>query len=106
MGIIKRFNIQRHSKTLRSLDYENMPTGAMREGSSVESGRLSDELYEGTSRVPRSKDGDEDAGPEPTAHLPVAGERPHPKAQWDDVRGEWVIWSDEAADWVPVTDAE
>ena len=104
MGILNRANFRRHTKTLRSLDYENMPSSVMRDGT-TDSGRISDELYEGTRRVPsRDLDGD-DAAAEPTAHHPVQGERPSSRAQWDDVRGVWVEWSDDAGDWVPVEGA-
>lgn len=29
-------------------------------------------------------------------------ERPHPKAQWDDAEGRWIIWDKAANAWVPV----
>jgi hypothetical protein len=101
MGIIRKTNFRRHTRTLRTLDYENMSSSAMREGS-PESGRLSDSLYEGTSRVPPRPVDPDEVVEEPTAHHPIAGERPHPRAQWDDVRGAWVVWDEEAGDWVPV----
>jgi hypothetical protein len=100
MGILRNMNYRRHTRVLRSLDYENMPASTMREGDGNSSGRLSDSLYEGTNRVPSSGEQGDDV--EPTAHLAVQGQRPHPKAQWDDVRGVWVVWDDAAGDWVPV----
>jgi hypothetical protein len=29
-------------------------------------------------------------------------ERPHPKAQWDDAEGRWVLWDRAAGAWMPV----
>jgi len=26
--------------------------------------------------------------------------RPHPRAQWDDANGNWIIWSEAAGQWV------
>jgi hypothetical protein len=101
MGILRNSNFRRHTRTLRSLDYENMSSSVMRESGNHDSGRLSDELYEGTRRVPKGAVSDAE-GPESATHLAVQGERPHPRAQWDDVRGAWVIWDDEAGDWIPV----
>jgi hypothetical protein len=101
MGILRNSNFRRHTRTLRSLDYENMPSSVMRESGNHESGRLSDELYEGTSRVPRGPAAEVEV-PEDAPHLAVRGERPHPRAQWDDVQGVWVVWDDEAGDWMPV----
>jgi hypothetical protein len=101
MGIVRKSNLRRHTKTLRSLDYENMSSTSMHEGAN-ETGRLSDSLYEGTSRLPPPKTDPDAVVAEPTPHAPVQGARPHPRAQWDDVRALWVVWSDEAGDWVPV----
>lgn len=100
MGILRKVNFRRHTHTLRTLDYENMPESVMREGRS-ETGRLSDSLYEGTSRVPGGAYDPDEVVP-PGIHQPVAGERPHPWAQWDDVRACWVVWDEDAGDWVPV----
>lgn len=101
MSILRKMNFQRKMHTLRSIDYENMDPAAAREGRS-DSGRLSDSLYEGTSRVPVPEGGlPADDAPK-VDHLPVQGERPHPRAQWDDLNGHWIVWSDEVGDWVPV----
>jgi hypothetical protein len=99
MKIMRTVNFRRRTRTLRSLDFENMPAAIMHEGPDT-TGRLSDSLYEGTSRVPPAPE--TDPGPEPTAHHPVAGERPDPRAQWDDVRACWVVWDEDAGDWLPV----
>lgn len=101
MSFLRRMNFQRKMHTLRSIDYENMDASAAKEGR-AESGRLSDSLYEGTSRVPLPEGGLPDDEAATIDHLPVQGERPHPRAQWDDLNGRWIIWSDEAGDWVPV----
>lgn len=101
MGFLRNTNFRRHTRTLRSLDYENMDSSTMRETGRNDSGRLSDELYEGTSRVPTGAAAGEE-GPEAAQHLAVRGERPHPKAQWDDVRGVWVVWDADAGDWMPI----
>ena len=103
MGILRKTNLRRHTRTLRSIDYENMSTSVMRETGMNESGRLSDELYEGTSRLPAGPAASADA-PEAAPHLAVRGARRHPKAQWDDVRGVWVVWDDTAGDWMPIDD--
>lgn len=102
MGILRKMNFQRHMNTLRTLDYENVDAKAVGEGR-ASSGRLSDSLYEGTSRVPRSAEAEDESLPEDAPHLPVTGERPDPRAQWDDVRGCWVVWDTEQNDWTPIT---
>ena len=67
--------------------------------------RLSDSVYEGVSRLP-------DAAPADDADHPGAGrvgqpaERPHPRAQWDDVRGEWILFDAALGDWRPVGDED
>jgi hypothetical protein len=100
MGLLNKMNLNRRRGTLRTLDYTNVDPATMNEGQS-ETGRLSDSLYEGTSRVPRPQHLPDEA-PAAVDHQPVRGERPHPRAQWDDVRACWVVWDLDAADWVPV----
>jgi hypothetical protein len=35
---------------------------------------------------------------------PEPAERPHPRAQWDEVKGEWVVWDDDDERWEDVDD--
>lgn len=102
MGILRGANFRRHTKVLRSLDYENMSPSIMRDEGAGTNGRLSDSVYEGTTRVPASGERDETLLSTDDGHKPVEGERPHPRAQWDDVAGVWVVWDDEHGDWLPV----
>ena len=103
MGMLNKLNLRRHRGTLRGLDYENMPADAMQEEGTTGDGRLSNTLYEGTRRVPTAEEMAERPG---SASQPVRGERPTPRAQWDDAAGCWVEWSAEVDDWVPVPGAE
>jgi len=96
---LRKLNFQRHTRTMRGLDYENMNPGRMTDGADT-TGRESISLYEGATRLPPAP------SPEPveevSPHHPVPGERPHRRAQWDDVRACWVAWDEDAGDWLPV----
>jgi len=56
-------------------------------------GDLNDRLYKGIRRVPVDGEGPEG--------LPEPHERPDDKAQWDEVRGLWMDWDEQAQKWVP-----
>ena len=99
MGIADKFNLRKHRGVLRGLDYTNMPPDTMQEVGLSPSGRASETLYEGSRRVPTTE---EMAGHDGAEHRPMPTDRPHPRAQWDDVEGRWILWSTEAGDWVPV----
>ena len=99
MGISERFNFRKQRGVLRSLDYTNMPPEKMQELGISPSGRPSETLYEGARRVLTPEDM---GGAEDGVHEPMSGERPHPRAQWDEAGGRWIVWSADAGDWVPV----
>lgn len=61
--------------------------------------RLSDHLYEGVSRVPGGDDGEDVGGPDAR---PMPDERPDPRAQWDGVRGCWILWDPDSQSWEPI----
>ncbi len=63
---------------------------------------------DGSRRRPEDDDGEEIDLQDPDApgyRSAVKGERPTPRAQWDDARGCWIEWSKQAGDWVVVGDA-
>ena len=60
--------------------------------------RLSDATYEGASRIPASDEPEAESGPERHA---MPAERPDPRAQWDGIRGVWVVYDESVNAWVP-----
>jgi hypothetical protein len=60
------------------------------------------------SRRSTDEDGEEIDLHDPDApgyRKPQAGEKPSPRAQWDDVRNCWVEWSKADNDWIVVGEA-
>jgi hypothetical protein len=60
--------------------------------------RLSEHVYEGVSRVPPA-DGEEEPTEVGPATFAMPDEKPHPRAQWDDLKGCWILWDDATASW-------
>jgi hypothetical protein len=51
----------------------------------------------GTARRPRPTAPDVVRQPEPD-------DRPDPHAQWDEVKGEWVVWHEDTDEWEALAD--